>query len=635
VKNLIYKIVNFIKAEKFSFLVILFIYILLIFITWPKYGELISFDNTREMAVPYFILNGLMIYTDFNYFYGVLPPYILAGFIFLLGVKLSSFYIAGLLFVLLISITLYNLSRQVMGQIGSSFVVILFLIQLAFFNNGIFSYVLPYSYASVMGILVILLLSICLIKKIKEPDNNSYLWFATFICALSFLIKQETATACLASFTAYYLITGLNHLPTEKPGSLTAKLKNYFSSLAYRSYFKFMLIIFALPLLVYFLIGLKTGFSTLFTSLIPLDLFQDPAVQIFVRETLHGSFSLQNLLELLQYGLIIPLIALFFISLVTFILWFNSPIHSRKLLLTVTITIIIFLLLFLIPFQNQPLLLVLAKSLILQSKYIYSGANLWIIAFLIYTLTKFRNTENQILALLSFICLFTGYRTFYNMQLDLYAPYYLPVYLVVIVYLLISFIPASLQNLKITVLQNWKTATNVMIVLIILLYTTILYGTYTIKSSQIPTDIGVFYTKPDLKGYYIPMLKATDYINKHKAKGDKTLFYPNSNVSYLLTETLPGSYYYYIVPATIFSIEQEQKAIEEIQKNAPRYIVISNETYIDYGIKDFGSSSFVPDLYQYILDHYHPVFCVSTSSKQYPDYNVKIYEIHKQKNIHH
>lgn len=126
---------------------------------YGKFGDLIV-DTSREATLPWRILLGDVPYRDFNYEYGPLALYYVAFFYRLAGVNLLALNLAGLAVSAAVSVMVYALSRVFLNRPLSLFAGAYFILNFAFQNTGgfnIYTYILPYTFAASLGVLLLLL----------------------------------------------------------------------------------------------------------------------------------------------------------------------------------------------------------------------------------------------------------------------------------------------------------------------------------------------------------------------------------------------------------------------------------------------------------------------------------------------
>jgi hypothetical protein len=168
--------------------------------TWATWGNL-SIDGGHEMYVPAMLAQGKMLYRDVWYHYGPVAPYLNSYLFRLFGMRLEVLYWAGSLSALASAILLFAVGRElgsrVVGWTAGAVVI------LQAFHPSLFSFPLPYSFASVYG-----LLAACLFLWLLLRASTSTHWLWTFgagtVAALALLLKLEYGMA--AYLTLFVLI---------------------------------------------------------------------------------------------------------------------------------------------------------------------------------------------------------------------------------------------------------------------------------------------------------------------------------------------------------------------------------------------------------------------------------------------
>jgi hypothetical protein len=168
--------------------------------TWATWGNL-SIDGGHEMYVPAMLAQGKMLYRDVWYHYGPIAPYFNSYLFRLFGMRLEVLYWAGSLSALASAILLFVIGRELRSSVvgwATGAVVIL-----QAFHSSLFSFPLPYSFASVYG-----LLAACLFLWLLLRASTSTNWLWTFgagtAAAVALLLKLEYGIA--AYLTLFVLI---------------------------------------------------------------------------------------------------------------------------------------------------------------------------------------------------------------------------------------------------------------------------------------------------------------------------------------------------------------------------------------------------------------------------------------------
>jgi len=160
--------------------------------TWAHWGNL-TVDSGREMYVAGEVAAGKLLYRDVWYHFGPVSPYF-NGFLFrLFGVHLNVLYWAGSLSSLGSAILLYltgmRLSSWLAGWTAAAVVVI------QAFHPSMFSFPLPYSFASVYGCFVSCLFvwfAVCA----STSGSKWRIFGAGMASPVATLLKPEFGVAC-------------------------------------------------------------------------------------------------------------------------------------------------------------------------------------------------------------------------------------------------------------------------------------------------------------------------------------------------------------------------------------------------------------------------------------------------------
>ena len=174
--------------------VIVVVAIALAWHTWARWGSFQA-DCGRELYVPSEILRGKMLYRDLFYPYGPLAPYLCALLIAVFGPHLVVFYLFGIAIAIGCALMLFELGSMLEGRAAGLAGGLALL--LMGFAPWIFNYVFPYSYAATIGLLLGLLCAWFTIRHVFAQDSKNLL-VAGLAAGLSLLCKQEDGAACYA-----------------------------------------------------------------------------------------------------------------------------------------------------------------------------------------------------------------------------------------------------------------------------------------------------------------------------------------------------------------------------------------------------------------------------------------------------
>jgi len=160
--------------------------------TWATWGWLTA-DCGREMYVPWILSQGKTLYKDVWYLYGPAGPYFNSFLYRVFGANLSTLYWAGSLSALGSAIFLYLAGMRLSSRLVGWAAGVIFLTQC--FHHSLFSFPLPYSFASVYGCLTA---CVFLWLAIRAAGSSSSAWVfgAGTAAAAALLLKLEIGTAC-------------------------------------------------------------------------------------------------------------------------------------------------------------------------------------------------------------------------------------------------------------------------------------------------------------------------------------------------------------------------------------------------------------------------------------------------------
>jgi hypothetical protein len=160
--------------------------------TWATWGNLTA-DCGREMYVPLVLSEGKTLYRDIWYLYGPGAPYFNSILYRLFGAHLNVLYWAGSLSALGSALLLYACGKRMSSALVGWTAGALLLTQS--FQHSLFSFPLPYSFASVYGCLTACLFLWFLIRA-SESDGPAWVFAAATAAAVALLLKLEIGAAC-------------------------------------------------------------------------------------------------------------------------------------------------------------------------------------------------------------------------------------------------------------------------------------------------------------------------------------------------------------------------------------------------------------------------------------------------------
>jgi hypothetical protein len=594
------KVFERIAKEKVPIIVITTVIALLVLASWNHYGLYLSFDQTKELYILYLLTTGEILYRDFVYYYGPLMPYLLSSIMKFTGFHLNILYSTGIIITITYSLSLYGLSRFIMGSFYSTLVVILFLVQIAFINQG--NYIFPYSYNVTVASMLFIIMTIMLICYLKY-DNQIFKYVAAGLVIVSFYLKQDFFISFLITFMLFILILPFlkHHINLKWP------FTGYFKKSDIKDTLLTIAFIIIAIVLLYLFLGIFTGFNYLNQCIFPFGMYKSSAIIHFIDNINRSSLTYSNIKlflihAILSFAIITAVMAILYAAITGFIS-LKSKNKIYYYLILVISTIILFL-----PISNgESLCLIILGKALESSKYIYSGINIWLLITLIYFIRNLRNNDYNILLVINISALIVSYRMFMNLELYSYSLYYLPISLIMFVYLFARLIPDIVSHIN---MKHWQITVQTTLILLILFYGVLSLSLFNRPQISIESFFGTHYIFNNEESKQLNMLyeEAASFIKENTSPDDRILSYPGGVIIYLYSERKPGSRHYHLFPTTVPGIKAEQSIIEDIKKLKPEYILISNEAYYrGYNTGIFGSQENNPDLYNWIISNYSSV----------------------------
>jgi hypothetical protein len=213
-------------------------FVAMLYLSWMRWGTLYV-DTFRDQWFYHKIFSGKVVYRDFCYRYGFLPPYIGALFYRFFGETLYAAVAFGLVVTALCTFLIYRISRLFLDRFISVVVVLNFIVIFAFNAQGqIFNFILPYSSAMTVAMLFVLLVVYFTAKFIFSDKRyclylaGIFLYFVIlsrfelgFLAALglaacgaiTLFVNRDrrllllTISAVLAGFLSYLIFIAVNH----------------------------------------------------------------------------------------------------------------------------------------------------------------------------------------------------------------------------------------------------------------------------------------------------------------------------------------------------------------------------------------------------------------------------------------
>ncbi len=178
------------------------LFALMLLASWQRWTQPLL-DHGREMNLPTRLLAGEQLYTDVQFLYGPFAPYFNALLYRLFGVHLAVLHVSGALCAALILGMIYWLSRQLLAVWPAAATTGLVLVVCALKSTA--NYVQPYAYAALYGLVFALVSLLGAVRFVQTRRVNQLGW-AGLCAGLALLCKPELALPALAAAGAAWLL---------------------------------------------------------------------------------------------------------------------------------------------------------------------------------------------------------------------------------------------------------------------------------------------------------------------------------------------------------------------------------------------------------------------------------------------
>ena len=547
------KIKEYIKKHEYIDFIIIILFMFVFFILFANHFGAILSDRGREFLLPQEILNGAVPYKDINLIYFPFSYYINALIYKFLGISFNSLLISQSIICTVFLIFYYLLSREFLGRGYSLLITILIISCCIFAKNDLFSYIVPYAYGRVYGLLGILICTYALVK-LHKTNNIKYAYLASIMSGFSVCCKMEFFTAVII-----FLI-----------GILTYK------NLKKMDYLKILLFFLIFPVIcmsIFFIQGVSINdlisafqFGVKFAS-------TEVMTKHLVHAGMYPSALLNNSGKILS-GIFTAFILLY---LLFFGLWMQYIRKSYIYLVCVYIFIYQYF----------------YKSFVPEKSW------LWLpIAIFIMFIILFKRIKNDLpLLIILTAAIFTAQREFFALSLGMYGTYSFPLLFLCLIIIIDKFFYKEILKVKVQhIIYS-------LIVMLIGFYFLGNMGKRDNTEFEIKTNKGTFYTNYNTRR---AILNARLYIEKYTDKDATVLVLPEGNIINYLTNRKVDMHCF-MMDRLYHDAYGDEKARDMIAQANSDYIIL---------IRGFDTNNFArPYLYKpkqtyaakYIFDNYTKV----------------------------
>lgn len=567
------------RADGLALLALAVLFGVLLGASWQRWTQPLV-DHGREMNLPARLLAGEQLYTDVQFLYGPLAPYLNAWLYRLFGVQLATLHASGVVCALLILGLIYWLARRLMTVWEAALTTALVLVICALKSTA--NYIQPYAYAALYG-LVCALGSLVATLGYVQWRRARLLLLSGSCAGLALIAKPELALAALTAAGVALLIESVGARRLLWRESLCFALPVLSITVIVYSFILWRVPLSVLlddnhvlftsmpPQLVYFnrhISGLAYWPTSLWFTLTGLGMFSIWAAGSAVLGALFSRRRHKGWAATLKLGGAVLLIGL---------LWRAAALRWLPVPRDIT------------PFAAAVLVLPLLIGVL--SWRIWQARRVGLTVAL---------TERALLIIAVF-SLASILRAFLNVTTTgPYTPFFIPTLIVVYLYLLFRVAPAFFAP-PLGLRGNVRGAALVLIgVLIIGMAINSARRLRRSNTFTVGTARGSFITEPE---WGVPMAAAIRYAMQTTQPGDYVLTLPQATtINFLAARPYPLREE--IVHPGFLADAKELEAIERIKRRGVRLILVVNLLTPEFRDRVFGAD-YNQELMRWITENYH------------------------------
>jgi Dolichyl-phosphate-mannose-protein mannosyltransferase len=551
----------------------------MLLISWRRWESPII-DSGRELDLPLRLLRGEMLYRDVHYLYPPLPPYFNSLLYRLFSVHLDVLQGAGIFCALLVVVLSYRIARRVLPPLESSLATLMIILFSVFKPAG--NLIFPYAFAALYGMVFSLAALLFILRYVENRQRRELLAAGTLI-GLAAVSKLEFSFA--AAITVMATLVYLHR----------SRIKDLITDSLYSAA---PIAVIAIPVYGYFFYYVSPRTLIEDCHLFYTHLPQSLVIYNAKRTGLDKPLS--SLAQMLG-GAAVGISTLSVVALAS--LWKTA--RQSKIGLTG---------------QARRVLLWSGIALAAASTVIFitrmaqrpnwDGSPLRALPLLLLGLIVinwYREREGSpSLFIVSFYSLAILARVALRVPSGgAFGSFFLPTSLILIVYLLTSFLPnliARWADLPHT--GHFARKVGHLLLLLLAVISIVVFTVRYRKNYrfEVHTPRGNFYTRADVGA---AMQQAIDYLRSQTAPDEAIAVFPEgSDLTFLSNRRMP--FRYPILHPDFIDEQGERRAIDQLQRENVRYILIVNRSMAEFGAKVFGRD-YNPLLGQWIEENYQLV----------------------------
>lgn len=574
------------KNEKYIYpLVLLVLFFLYIFLTWGRWGHVIA-DCFREAVIPQALLDGKILYSDITCLYPPLAYQFNALLFKIFGNSVNVLYCVGIVNSLLVLSLFYFIIKRYSSDF-TAFLVLLTVMEIFTFRIILLdsvSWFFPYSYAFLYAFTSCFLAFIFYVLY-KENYQKKFLYLSVLFSGLSIAFKLD--------FLLFILLP------------LYEIVKNK----SFRD-FCINVLLFILPLFSTYLIWFLTG-----GSFEILGNFKDflvnfshaPSVIKFNDNVLIQTITKRALFFLKLSGFYSGLNLLFVSVISFFVVLANTKLKNMFFrIIAVALALILgYIFLLRTVAFNQLFGLKLHFNLVFLP-YLVLGS-----AVIVCLVKKFKKTEFTKKEKFWFIVLITAFLMSYRIIAAVFISYignFIMIFFwLAFIFLLLELLPEYFPVIN---KSSYKQFISVALILYGLTYSMI-YASQALQKSGVVTDgkNKIYTTQPFAK----TINEAIAFVRQNSSENDTILVSDEGIVINYFSGRKCNLKYYALIPHMVDTYG-EDKIINDLKQNPPKFVLITNNFYPFEGC--FGIN-YAKKITQYFFENYDYVYAIKNSDKEH------------------
>jgi hypothetical protein len=566
---------NNFKNKQFFFPSILcFIYISFAFLTYGKWGHVIS-DSFREAIIPQAMLQGAVLYKDITNLYPPLAYQFNEFLFFLFGCNLNVLYISAIICGFISLSTLFLLIKKYSSSFVA-FITCLSIMEFSVFRICIYnsaSWFFPYSYSFIYSFCFCILAIYFYFCYLSNKSEKNILLSSFFF---------GVSIACKWDFILFILLL------------LVEIIKN-------KSFKQFILFLSLILLPSFFSIGIYLLSNGSLSDLLK-------QVDFLISFSHSKSLIIYNKI-ILQQAITIPVLKYVFLSFLLFVTQFFvfAIISILSYLCNKKIKNVIAKLFFIFSVVILSYIFVLIPFAKLQFDLFGINRNFLFIPYFLFlcvcAIFVYRKKYNQkflvsekVLCYLVLIGFIITYREWAAVTISYIGNWTILIYWAGFVFLLLKIFPSYFLKLNYS-LYNMVVSSSLIAFCGLL---SIIYFSYFLPNynNKIETSKGVFYTTV---AYSKTINDTLEYINKYIPQDKSVLVLEEGLIFNWFSNRKTDLQYYALIPHFI-DTWNEQNIIDNLKKKNIDYILITNNKYPLVG---FFGVNYAKNITQFIFDNYY------------------------------